>query len=126
MKKCTLALVVAFTFLSSQATAQFNDPDERMRWFNLQRLAVEAREIEACQVLDLAEQRYRAAYYRAAGELAAAVEDYISKYPSNRWKQETPEAYRYRVWSVALDVGREKARSVKAINKSVCELLTIR
>jgi hypothetical protein len=123
MKKCTLTLVVVFTFLASQASAQITDPDQRMRWFNLQRLAIETREIEACQFLNPSEQRYTDAYYRAAGEMAAAIEAYISKYPDGRGKQETPDAYRYRVWSVALRVGIEKARSGKQMNVSACQIM---
>ena len=34
---------------------------------------------------------------------------YIAKYPDGRGSLETPDAYRYRVWDVALKVGRERA-----------------
>jgi hypothetical protein len=40
-------LVVVFAFPASQAPAQITDPDQRMRWFNLQRLAIETNKIEA-------------------------------------------------------------------------------
>lgn len=124
--KGTLALVGVLACLSSATSAQISDPDQRMRWFNLQRLAIETNEIEACQFLDPADQIYSGAYYRAATETAAAIEAYIAKYPNGRGNHETPDAYRYRVWSVAMKVGIEKARSGSQMDKSICRIMIMR
>jgi len=40
-----------------------------------------------------------------------------------RGKEETPDAYRYRVWIVALHVGIEKARSAKQMNVADCQIM---
>jgi hypothetical protein len=122
MKKWTLLVVLGL--LASQASAQITDPEQRMRWFDLQRLATDTAEIEACQFLNLPEaSKYTAAFYKAASETSAAIEAYIAKYPDGRGKQETPNAYRYRVWDVALKAGRDKAWAGKRANESLCRVL---
>lgn len=119
-------IVGAFTLLATQTVAQITDPEQRMRWFNLQRLATETAEIEACQFVVPSEvDKYTAALYGSAGETATAIEAYIAKYPDGRGKQESPGAYRYRVWDVALKVGREKAWAGKRANESLCRVLLL-
>lgn len=125
MKKFILLLAVS-AFLISQASAQITDPEQRMRWFDLQRLATETAEIEACQFVSPSEtDKYTAALYRSAGETATAIEAYIVKYPEARWKQESPAAYRYRVWDTALKVGREKAWAGKRVSESLCRIVLL-
>src|SRR4051794_34161134 len=109
-----------FALLASQASAQIADPDQRMRWFNLQRLATETEELNNCWLAD--PERYKAAYYKAATETGAAVQAYIEKYPET-FKDESADAFRYRVWSVALGVGKEKARSPQQLKSEFCALL---
>ena len=53
----------------------------------------------------------------------AAIEAYIAEYPDGREKHETPDAYRYRVWDVALKAGH--ALAGKRISEPLCRLLII-
>lgn len=117
MNKLTLA--ICFAMLASQASAQITDPDQRMRWFNLQRLAIETQELEACRFHATVEpnEKFQAALNRAAGETAAAIEAYVAKYPTVS-KDESVDAYRYRVWRIAIRAGIEKTKALP--DKSAC------
>lgn len=118
---------IGFAIIVSQASAQIADPDQRMRWFNLQRLAIETKEIDTCRLLVQAEpkQKYQAAYDSAASETATSIEAYIKKYPNGRFNDKSPDAYRFRVWSVTMGVAAAKARPFKQLNQSECDLLTL-
>jgi hypothetical protein len=113
------------TLLAGAASAQIADPEQRMYWFNLQRLTAEAAGIEACNLRSLPNRSYDPQpYYRAAGEAAVAIEAYIQRYPEQgRWKNESPEAYRYRIWQTAILAGQEKGRSGKQLTDFDCHLL---
>ncbi|MCC8937428.1 hypothetical protein H8A99_13335 [Bradyrhizobium sp. Arg68] len=118
------AVFAAMMVVCSVADAQITDPDQRMRWFNLQRLATEVEDIQHCSTLNLNDRRYQEAYYRAATETTAAIESYLSKFPNEgRGKYETTEAYRYRVWHVAITAGKEKARPVKLLTEATCQII---
>ena len=128
MKKYFRLFSISFAMITSQASAQITDPDQRMRWFNLQRLAIETKEIDTCRLLVQAEpkQKFQSAYDSAASETANAIEAYIKQFPNiGRFKDESTDAYRYRVWNVTMGVGAEKARSFKQLNQSECDLLTL-
>jgi hypothetical protein len=120
-----LAFTIAFAMFSGIASAQISAPEQRMYWFNLQRLATETTEIENCEALNSFDAKYRDAYYRAAADTAVAIEKYIARYPNGQWELESPDAYRYRVWSVAMRVGMQKARSSEQL-KSTCALFLTR
>lgn len=120
----TIAIIALLAFNQS-AFCQITDPDQRMRWFNLQRLAIEVRELENCQFFDMKDPRYGQAYARAADETGLAIEAYIAAYPSGRGRTETVSAYRYRVWQVAIRTGIEKSRQGAQLNESSCQLLLI-
>jgi hypothetical protein len=121
----TATFVLAFSLIGESAIAQITDPEHRMRWFNLQRLATETAEIELCSIVNLKDQRYQVAYYRAASDTAAAIEKYLAQYPEGRAKQEAPEAYRYRVWYVAITAAKEKARSIQQMNEITCRTMLL-
>src|SRR4029077_4860681 len=102
---------------TSACFAEVADKDQRIRWLNLQKLAIEARELNRCTgviwVEDIsAFEPITRAYFRKTDELAKAIEEFVSRYSNRRGKDETIPAFRYRVWDVTLQAGAEKARPV--------------
>ncbi len=107
------------------APAQFTDPIQRKDWFDLQRTATDVANLEGCRAqAGYKDESALAAYMTASAQLAKDIGAYLDKYPNGRGSNESIDAYRYRVWSVTLRVGREKATPLNQLNPSKCQLLT--
>ena len=121
--KCAVFLLAIL--LTGAVSAQITDPDQRMYWFNLQRLAAEAAEIEACNLRQMKTDDFDwQVYYRAAAATNAAIEAYVRRYPEQgRGENEPTDAYRYRVWQTTILAGHEKARSGDRISDVECNLI---
>ena len=47
-------------------------------------------------------------------ELTSEIESYVKKFVERRGENESPDAFKYRVWDVTLRVGKEKARKMNS------------
>ena len=114
--KASAAVGIAILLGIGAASGQISDPEQRMRWFDLQRLATEALELDRCQFYELKEgtNKFLSAHYLTADEMTAAIDSYVSKYPT-RARGESTNAFRYRVWAIAIRVSLEKARPIRDV-----------
>ena len=122
-------MLACFLVSASVCSAEIVDKEQRTRWFNLHKLAIDVKELNRCtavvSVEDLAAfEPIVRAYNRKTDELAKAIEEFVSRYADRRSKQETVFSFRYQVWDVSLQAGAEKARPVSALYRDACSALT--
>ncbi len=74
--KASAAVGIAILLGIGAASGQISDPEQRMRWFDLQRLATEALELDRCQFYELKEgtNKFLSAHYLTADEMTAAID----------------------------------------------------
>jgi hypothetical protein len=122
------AAVLCSLTVSANSPAQITDPEEMKSWLFLQKLAAEIEEIHSCSVIELTEttgaettSRYQKVVNEKAALFVHEVDAYIQRYSSKRQKTETPEAFRFRVWSWTIQSGARKARPIgKELTLSLC------
>ena len=94
----------------------FDDPEQEKSWFFLQRIAKDIRELENCLAVVGAHggvtRPYLAQRQKKAELFVDQADAYVQHYGQSRGKEESLREFRFRVWSVALDAGREDARSM--------------
>ena len=123
---CALALIGVLV-AASPSLAQ-PAADERTAAANLQKLAIEVRELDRCMAIVSVEdisafEPLTRTYYRKADELAKAIDDHAARFAARRSKHETALSFKYRVWESTLRAGSERARLPPALNRQVCTAL---
>jgi len=122
-----VALVAIPTVLSSATFAQDRDEERRLSYVRPQEAVKHVEELFNCAVIfGLAKLNLDTlweTYYRMATKATVQIEDHIQKYRNTRDQKESLEAFKFRIWSVAVVAGKGKARSVKELDIPSCSSL---
>jgi hypothetical protein len=130
-----------------RAAAQIIDPVQAKSWDLLQKIAIEFTELQDCWIIAMAKADHldtrdwsnpeAKQYSTAASEKGALfvreADAYVQRYASrddagvqryaSRDKDETLEAFRFRVWQIPIQLAIRNARPIEKLNLSLCRTL---
>ena len=118
---------------TNNARAQYiTDKTQERKWFELQHIAEEQAIIAKCVSFELtielernpaAKEAFWRQFHSIADKVANEIEAYVAQYEQTRGSGETLGAFRFRVWSVTLEVGRKGAEEnfTRAVCATYCQ-----
>ena len=112
------------------AAAQISDPEQGKSWFFLQKIAKDIEELDRCMsivaadtdpsAISIALKPYRAALNKKSELFVDEADAYVQHYAARLVNDDMLRAFRFRVWKIALDVGRRTARSINQLTRLSC------